>query len=204
MTTTTTTTARPCPTAAPVPQHPIYLPHPGSQVQQGLQYFYPQYFQQQQQQPQQQQQHPQFQYHPSSCNQHQGQPCDCKPKKNQLAEFVVNVPCKTTTPKPIRQIVVKVPCATTTEKPCQCQCCPCNPCKPPKKQSKPQKHHVESSEESSSHEEAKTIYKSYDPIMKKYVEAKRNNVARSRPISYIPNSHYERVPVRNDSDEDRK
>lgn len=60
--------------------------------------------------------------------------------KESVAEFMVNVPCPTPTPKPVREIVVKVPCPTTTEKPCQCQCCPCSPC--PKKQKKPRKAEV--------------------------------------------------------------
>ncbi|CAO1304614.1 unnamed protein product [Diamesa serratosioi] len=60
--------------------------------------------------------------------------------KESVAEFMVNVPCPTSTQKPVREIVVKVPCPTTTEKPCQCQCCPCSPCT--KKQKKPKKAEV--------------------------------------------------------------
>ena len=74
------------------------------------------------------------QYRPAQ--QQNPKPCG----KESVAEFMVNVPCPTSTPKPVREIVVKVPCPTTTEKPCQCQCCPCSPC--PKKQKKPRKAEV--------------------------------------------------------------
>lgn len=131
----------------------------------------------------------------------------CGPHDNAIANFLVNVPCPTTTttPKPIRQIVVKVPCPTTTKKPCECQCCPCNPCptpKPPKpsKPSKPSKttkcpkhHRKQSSEES--HEESaetKTIYKSYDPVMQKYVDATRNYVPAQRSIPAQSSADYQR------------
>lgn len=74
------------------------------------------------------------QYRPAPSQ--QPKPCG----KESVAEFMVNVPCPTSTPKPVREIVVKVPCPTTTEKPCQCQCCPCSPCD--KKQKKPRKAEV--------------------------------------------------------------
>lgn len=105
----------------------------------------------------------------------------CGTHENSLADFLVNVPCPTTTttPKPIRQIVVKVPCPTTTSKPeCQCQCCPCNPCpslKPkPSKPSKPSRTTKKCiRKESSESRSEETIYKSYDPVMKKYVNTKK-------------------------------
>lgn len=130
---------------------------------------------------------------PAPCPWNHPAPCSCQ-KKN-LAEFVVDVPCPTTTPKPIRQIVVKVPCPTTTKKPCECQCCPCNPCKSSKK-----KTYKESSE-SDSIEETKTVYKSYDPIIKKRVDAKRNDVPKAYPFSYHGTGGYQRVNVQRDADE---
>lgn len=128
---------------------------------------------------------------PAPCSCVKSAPCD---QKKNLAEFVVNVPCPTTTPKPIRQIIVKVPCPTTTKKPCECQCCPCNPCKSPKK-----KVYKESSE-SDSHEETKTVYKSYDPVIKKRVEVKRNDVPKAYPFSYHGTGGYHRVNVQRNDD----
>lgn len=155
----------PAPVPAPAPAPIQYYPAPVNQPNQ--QYIY---YQQQQQSPTK-------------------PPCGYS--GNSIADFLVNVPCPTTTTtkKPIRQIVVKVPCPTTTAKPeCECQCCPCNPCptqKPPRpsksyrhpKPSRtttkcPEKHSSEESHEDPS--EARTIYKSYDPVMKTYVNAKRS------------------------------
>lgn len=101
-------------------------------------------------------------------------------KQKSIAEFFVNLPCPTTTPKPMRQIVVKVPCPT--KKPCECDCCPCNPCKTKKRVQK------ESSEEESE-EEAQTIYKSYDPVLKKYIDVKKQDAPRTRSISSNANFH---------------
>lgn len=156
-------------TAAPTQRPPVYPTYPiyyGPNMQP---IYYPQ------PQPQQQPQLPQqpIQQYPWS---YPSRPFDCDPKKKSLAEFLVNVPCPTTTPKPIKQIVVRVPCPTTTQKPCQCQCCPCNPCKPSKAPKVVKKARKESSEEDS--HEQKTIYRSYDPIMQKYVAARRNDVSR--------------------------
>lgn len=127
-------------------------------------------------------------------------PCGCSNQKKNLAEFLVDVPCPTTTPKPIKQIVVKVPCPTTTQKPCECQCCPCNPCKPAKKK---QAKEVKVSSEEESHEETKTIYKSYDPVIKKYVDAKRNiDSPKTRQVSpYQPRGDYQQINMRRDFDE---
>lgn len=130
-------------------------------------------------------------------------PANCKPeppcskKKNSVAEFLVNVPCPTTTttPKPIKQIIVKVPCPTTKKPTCECQCCPCNPCKPKKK--KVQKPVSKESCEESSSEEVKTVYKSYDPVMKKYVNTRGNNVNKQLS-SYEPRGDYRRTQVQND------
>jgi len=99
----------------------------------------------------------------------QGCNCDCKKKQKSIAEFMVNVPCPTTTEKPAKKIVVKVPCptfaTTTTEKPCSCQCCSCNsaPSKPEKHHKKAKKdyenvHHSESEES----REIKTVFKAYE------------------------------------------
>lgn len=137
---------------------------------------------------------------PPSCN-ICNTPAPCKHQKNSLAEFLVDVPCPTTTPKPIRQIVVRVPCPTTTKKPCECQCCPCNPCPTPKpaKLTKKSFKAPESSEESSN-EETKTIYKSYDPV-KKPAEVKRSDAPRTQ-VSFEPRGNFQRVQFsRRDFDE---
>lgn len=199
---------QPPPTAAPYyPPYPVYMP------QQGQQFFpfpfpYPQSQQQQQSQPQPQ---PQQQAipalatlptapttaapQPAACPSCYQQSCSCRNQKKNLAEFVVDVPCPTTTPKPMKQIVVKVPCPTTTKKPCECQCCPCNPCKSAKKK----QYRVSSEEESE--EEVKTVYKSYDPVIKKYVDAQRNDAPRTRQTSsYQPRGDYQPIAVRRDYD----
>lgn len=105
---------------------------PNFQPSQQQQQIIQQIPQQQQMRPRPQQSELQFgqnvvqlmpQFYPSQPSQ-QAKPCG----KESVAEFMVNVPCPTSTPKPVREIVVKVPCPTTTEKPCACQCCPCSPC----------------------------------------------------------------------------
>jgi len=195
-----TTTAVPCPqtvpsvspTAATAPPtlpptyRPIYTYYQPPQIVQQA----PQAVQPVQQSPVYYQ--PQYQpFEPSKHHHHQKQP-----KNKAIAEFLVNVPCPTTTPKPIRQIVVKVPCPTT-KKPCECQCCPCNPCKPPAKK----KQYYKSSSEEESQEETKTVYKTYDPVVKKYVDAKRNDVPKTRSVSYQPAANYQRVHLKKDFDE---
>lgn len=98
----------------------------------------------------------------------QGCNCDCKKKQKSIAEFMVNVPCPTTTEKPAKKIVVKVPCPTyaTTEKPCSCQCCSCNsaPSKPEKQHKKAKNHYIENVHHSESEEsrEIKTVFKAYE------------------------------------------
>lgn len=204
------------PAPAPVfPPFPIFIPQPPAPQAQPQPYPYPYPIYPPQPQPQAQplpvavqpqplpvavQPQPQPQPIGPNCN-ICNTPAPCKHQQKSIAEFLVDVPCPTTTPKPIRQIVVRVPCATTTKKPCECQCCPCNPCptqKPPKltrKNFKPK----ESSEEESQ-EETKTIYKSYDPVIKKYVDAKRNDDAKSS-INYEPRGNYQRVQYKRDFDE---
>ena len=95
--------------------------------------------------------------------------CDCKKKQKSLAEFMVNVPCPTTTEKPPKKIVVRVPCpttTTTTEKPCNCQCCSCNsapaPDKPEKKAKKPKDCEENVQSESEESREIKTVFKAYE------------------------------------------
>ncbi|CRK93776.1 CLUMA_CG007304, isoform A [Clunio marinus] len=127
-------------------------------------------------------------------------PCNHPTKKPNLAEFIVDVPCPTSTVKPpkTREIIVKVPCPKTTKKPppaCECQCCPCNPCKPHKKHYK-----QEAVSEESIEEDTQTIYKSYEPVMKKFGEAKMNDMVKSRPMSYHPKGSYKRTYVNNDAD----
>jgi len=197
-----TTTAVPCPqtvpsvspTAATAPPtlpptyRPIYTYYQPPQIVQQA----PQAVQPVQQSPVYYQ--PQYQpFEPSKHHHHHHQK---QPKNKAIAEFLVNVPCPTTTPKPIRQIVVKVPCPTT-KKPCECQCCPCNPCKPPAKK----KQYYKSSSEEESQEETKTVYKTYDPVVKKYVDAKRNDVPKTRSVSYQPAANYQRVHLKKDFDE---
>lgn len=188
--------ASPVPVAPSTPQitfHPIYLSAPSSPVLPQLhspKNYYPS-----------PNSHPQQQIIYSHRPEKLSKPSACGPHENSLADFLVNVPCPTTTTtqKPIRQIVVKVPCPTTTPKPvCECKCCPCNPCPTLKpKPSKPSKIATKCPEKESSEEsreesvETKTIYKSYDPVMKKYVNAKRSyhssilNGRHQTPVDYL-------------------
>ncbi|KAG5674827.1 hypothetical protein PVAND_004773 [Polypedilum vanderplanki] len=150
------------PPATPAPSPPVIVqpaPAPSSQMTpanlQQLLLLYPQLFSRPSTQPSPQPNQPVITQILSS-NSHENCDC-CKKKPKSLAEFLVNVPCPTTTEKPPKKIIVKVPCpttTTTTEKPCQCQCCPCNPC--PKQEKKQKVHKPYVSEES--HE---TVYKSY-------------------------------------------